>query len=311
MPLRRADDAARAQRAQHPPRRRDPRLHARPRRDQGADRRPRIRARSCARRWRCAKAKPLVIDYDDPEYARRRRARSATLDYEAFIAGAIPASPGRRRATSGTRSRSTTRPARPAIRRASSTIIAARICSRTGNIITAGMAKAPGLSLDAADVPLQWLVLSLDDRRGGRHACVPAPGAREADLRPDGATTASRICAARRSSCRRCSTRPRHEKQPLPHVVEFFTAAAPPPEAVLAAMARRGFNVTHLYGLTETLWPGRGQRMARRLGRARSGRAGRARKHARACATRARSARRHGSRRRCSRCRPTARPSAR
>jgi fatty-acyl-CoA synthase len=45
------------------------------------------------------------------------------------------------------------------------------------------------------------------------------------------------------------------EKKPLPHVVEFFTAAAPPPEAVLAAMKGAGFNVTHLYGLTETYGP--------------------------------------------------------
>jgi len=38
-------------------------------------------------------------------------------------------------------------------------------------------------------------------------------------------------------------------------VVEFFTAAAPPPEAVLAAMKQAGFNVTHLYGLTECYGP--------------------------------------------------------
>jgi fatty-acyl-CoA synthase len=48
---------------------------------------------------------------------------------------------------------------------------------------------------------------------------------------------------------------PAEEKKPLPHVVEFFTAAAPPPEAVLAAMKAAGFNVTHLYGLTETYGP--------------------------------------------------------
>ena len=48
---------------------------------------------------------------------------------------------------------------------------------------------------------------------------------------------------------------PENEKKPLPHVVEFFTAAAPPPEAVLAAMKGAGFNVTHLYGLTETYGP--------------------------------------------------------
>ncbi|MGK7294205.1 MAG: acyl-CoA synthetase [Candidatus Wenzhouxiangella sp. M2_3B_020] len=37
--------------------------------------------------------------------------------------------------------------------------------------------------------------------------------------------------------------------------VEFFTAAAPPPEKTLAEMESAGFNVTHLYGLTETYGP--------------------------------------------------------
>jgi len=48
---------------------------------------------------------------------------------------------------------------------------------------------------------------------------------------------------------------PPDEKKPLPHVVQFATAAAPPPEAVLAAMKAAGFNVTHLYGLTEVYGP--------------------------------------------------------
>ncbi len=48
---------------------------------------------------------------------------------------------------------------------------------------------------------------------------------------------------------------PEAEKRPLPHAVRFFTAAAPPPEAVLAAMAAAGFEVTHLYGLTEVYGP--------------------------------------------------------
>ena len=38
-------------------------------------------------------------------------------------------------------------------------------------------------------------------------------------------------------------------------MVRFFTAAAPPPAAVLAAMREAGFEVTHLYGLTETYGP--------------------------------------------------------
>jgi fatty-acyl-CoA synthase len=48
---------------------------------------------------------------------------------------------------------------------------------------------------------------------------------------------------------------PEQERKPLLHVVEFVTAAAPPPESVLAAMKAAGFNVTHVYGLTETYGP--------------------------------------------------------
>jgi fatty-acyl-CoA synthase len=48
---------------------------------------------------------------------------------------------------------------------------------------------------------------------------------------------------------------PAAEKRPLDHRVQFFTAAAPPPESVLASMDAAGFDVTHLYGLTETYGP--------------------------------------------------------
>jgi fatty-acyl-CoA synthase len=48
---------------------------------------------------------------------------------------------------------------------------------------------------------------------------------------------------------------PENEKTELPHRVEFTTAAAPPPEIVLKRMAEAGFNVTHVYGLTETYGP--------------------------------------------------------
>ncbi|MCT4654602.1 MAG: acyl-CoA synthetase [Cohaesibacter sp.] len=50
-------------------------------------------------------------------------------------------------------------------------------------------------------------------------------------------------------------TAPENEKRDLPHTVEFITAAAPPPESILAGMAEAGFNVTHVYGLTETYGP--------------------------------------------------------
>jgi fatty-acyl-CoA synthase len=45
------------------------------------------------------------------------------------------------------------------------------------------------------------------------------------------------------------------DKRLLNDEVQFFTAAAPPPERVLADMKTAGFNVTHLYGLTETYGP--------------------------------------------------------
>jgi fatty-acyl-CoA synthase len=42
------------------------------------------------------------------------------------------------------------------------------------------------------------------------------------------------------------------ERRPFDHVVELFTAGAPPPAATLAAIEPLGFNVTQVYGLTET-----------------------------------------------------------
>ncbi len=48
---------------------------------------------------------------------------------------------------------------------------------------------------------------------------------------------------------------PAAEKKPITHKVQLITAGAPPPAALLGAMSAAGFNVTHVYGLTETYGP--------------------------------------------------------
>ncbi|KAL2652993.1 hypothetical protein R1flu_021121 [Riccia fluitans] len=45
------------------------------------------------------------------------------------------------------------------------------------------------------------------------------------------------------------------ERRPLPNAVSVLTGGAPPPAAILARMESMGFNVSHGYGLTETLGP--------------------------------------------------------
>ena len=45
------------------------------------------------------------------------------------------------------------------------------------------------------------------------------------------------------------------ERRDFEQQVKFMTAAAPPPAAVLAAMADKGIEVTHVYGLTEVYGP--------------------------------------------------------
>ncbi len=42
------------------------------------------------------------------------------------------------------------------------------------------------------------------------------------------------------------------DRRPFGHIVEVFTAGAPPAAATLAAIGKLGFNVTQVYGLTET-----------------------------------------------------------
>ncbi|MCH2286845.1 MAG: acyl-CoA synthetase [SAR324 cluster bacterium] len=51
------------------------------------------------------------------------------------------------------------------------------------------------------------------------------------------------------------SNAPEKERRKLWNTVEIMTAAAPPPPTVIAQMEEAGFNVTHVYGLTEIYGP--------------------------------------------------------
>ena len=100
-----------------------------------------MRGRALAR----AKVKPLVIDYDDPEFSGPGE-RLGELDYEALLAEGDPDFAWAMPADEWDAIRSTTPPARPAIRRASSTIIAAPTSCAIGNVVTRSMASIPSIS---------------------------------------------------------------------------------------------------------------------------------------------------------------------
>ena len=148
-----------------------------------------------------AGAMPLPADRSSTSRMPRGRAAPgwATRTYEDLVAGGDPAIrlvAARRRMER--RSPSTTPRARPATRRASSTHHRGAYLNAVGNVSDLGHAPPPGLSLDAADVPLQRLVLSLDHHRARRHhVCLRRVEAKA--IYDAIADHGSPICAVRRS----------------------------------------------------------------------------------------------------------------
>ncbi|WP_274423276.1 acyl-CoA synthetase [Chelativorans sp. YIM 93263] len=205
-----------------------------------------------------AEAKPLVIDFDDPEYPEDapypKGERIGTVDYEEFVASGDPEFAWRMpddewdaialNYTSGT----TGNPKGVVYHHRGATLMA------YSNTVHAGMGRHP---VYLWTLPMfhcnGWCFPWTLALQAGTHVCLRWVRAKSMyDAIADHGVT--HLCGAPvvMSALLNASE---SEKRDFPQTVTFNTAAAPPPESVLSAMAEAGFAVTHLYGLTETYGP--------------------------------------------------------
>jgi fatty-acyl-CoA synthase len=200
-----------------------------------------------------AKAKPLVIDYDDPEYSGPGQ-RLGSIEYEELLEQGDPDFAWKMPAdewdaiclnyTSGT----TGDPKGVVYHHRGAYLLA------VANVLTCGMGRHP---VYLWTLPMfhcnGWCFPWTISVVAGTHVClrqVRAAPIYDAIERH----RVTHLCGAPIVMSTLLNAQDA-EKKPLSHRVEFVTAAAPPPEAVLEAMRTAGFNVTHVYGLTETYGP--------------------------------------------------------